>query len=251
MFLNLIQSNKFRPFSGACPKSVCGMQETVDWSTIVSFKEKRLHPKLKLYIINRAMEYYQRLKWYLSFFLRYPIHPKMPCFWPPDVCELSSMLDLRWPDWPLYSHCSAHAQLPNITALPLRLASEACHCMLIATRVESRAKAEPGFMWGFTACEQQFPPPPPLFFPFLPTAPSLPLIWDMLGLVITEQMNLLTPKLDLWDSDISDVSQCFTHVHVCLFSLENRLHPEESLCWAPAPGPATLHTESFNITFAF
>lgn len=102
-------------------------------------------------------------------------------------------------------------------------------------------------MWGFTACEQHppSPPPPTMLFP----QPPLPLIWGMLGLVITEQMNLLTPKLDLWDGDISDVRQCFTHVHVCLLSLnysaspsvENQLYPEEGLSWIPALRASDIH----------
>ncbi len=71
-----------------------------------------------------------------------------------------------------------------------------------------------GFIFSFTAlCTTasfflSFPSPP--LFPTPPVSFS-----QMRNVVITEQMNLLTPQLDLWDADISDVRQCFTHVHVC------------------------------------
>lgn len=242
MFLNLIESNKFRPFSQVCPKSVWGMLETVEWSTIDSFKEKRLHPKVKSYITYQTMQYDPTLKLFL-FFKGIKFIPKVQFFWPPDIYELSSMFDLCCPDWPLHSHCSPHAQLPNIAAQPLRLASEACRCMLIATRVVRRAKAAWVYVRFYSLWTTA--PPPTMLFP----QPPLPLIWDMLGLVITEQMNLLTPKLDLWDGDISDVRQCFTHVHVCLLSLnysasssvENQFYPEEGLSWIPAPRASDIH----------
>lgn len=52
--------------------------------------------------------------------------------------------------------------------------------------------------------------------PLLPlhhSPPSPVSLFQIKNVVITEQMNLLTPKLDLRDDDISDVRQCFTHVH--------------------------------------
>lgn len=52
--------------------------------------------------------------------------------------------------------------------------------------------------------------------PLLPlhrSPPSPVSLFQISNVVITEQMNLLTPRLDLRDDDISDVRQCFTHVH--------------------------------------
>lgn len=188
------------------------------------------------------MQYYPTLKLFLFFKVS---NCAVQCFWPPDIYELSSMLDLCCPDWPLHFHCSPHAQLPNIAAQPLRPASEACRCMLIATRVVRRAKAARVYVRFYSLWTTPPPPPPTMLFP----QPPLPLIWGMLGLVITEQMNLLTPKLDLWDGDISDIRQCFTHVHVCLLSLnysaspsvENQLYPEEGLSWIPALRASDIH----------
>lgn len=176
----------------------------------------RLHPKkyIQYCIINESMNWYLTVLYYQRQNLT-----NLLCFWPPDIHELSSMLDLRCPDWPLHSHCLPHAQLPNITAQPLRSASEACYCMLIATCVVSRAKAALGLCFRFYSLRTTvsfF-----LSFPFSSAVPPrLPFLFSqMRNVVITEHKNLLTPKLDLWEGDIGDVRQCFTHV--CLLSSDN------------------------------
>lgn len=222
MCLDLIERDKLRHFSGAGPKSFWGNLTAVEADR---FRGKRLHPKSKVYLILYYKWKHYKLKISNSTTPETEFNRIWGCCISGHLSSMNSapcLICLNPTDL-IHFCCLPHAQLPDITAQPLRSAIEACYCMLIATCVVSRAKAawvHVVFFYSLWTTVSFF-----LSFPSaVPHASRFSLSFSqMRNVVITEQMNLLMPKLDLWEGDIGDVRQCFTRVRVYLVQITQHL----------------------------